>query len=119
MVWWPLRPAETISYLVKLMQHLEYEFGPYSSASVSAPALVGVVGSGNLETLFESRPLGGMIRFSIETSIAGFDATWRAVLSDFAERHRVGDLLISINDAGATPPVVALRLAQAAEELGI
>jgi malonate decarboxylase delta subunit len=101
------------------MQRLEYEFGPYASAAPATTSLVGVVGSGNMEALFERQALGGMIRFRIDTSIAGFDATWRAVLGDFAELHGVGDLLVSINDAGATPSVVALRLAQAAEELGI
>jgi malonate decarboxylase delta subunit len=101
------------------MEHLEYEFGPFASAGAAVPTLVGVVGSGNMETLFEPRPLGGMLRFVVDTSIAGFDATWQAVLRDFAERHGVGDLLVTINDAGATPSVVALRLAQAAEELGL
>lgn len=99
------------------MEHLEYEFGPFMSASASA--LVGVVGSGNLEALFEPRPLAGIIRFVVDTPIAGFDATWRAVFADFAERHRRGDLLVTINDAGATPAVVALRLAQAAAELKV
>jgi malonate decarboxylase delta subunit len=101
------------------MEHLEYEFGPYAPASGAANTLVGVVGSGNMEVLFEPRPLGGMMRFVIDTSISGFDPTWRAVLENFAERHRVGDLLVTINDAGATPSVVALRLAQAAEELKV
>jgi malonate decarboxylase delta subunit len=55
----------------------------------------------------------------VDTSISGFAATWQAVLRDFAEQRRVGDLLVTINDAGATPSVVALRLAQAAEDLGI
>ena len=100
------------------MEHLEYEFGPYAPAPGGAQALVGVVGSGNMEALFEPCALGGKIRFVIDTSISGFDPTWRAVLEDFAERHRFGDLLVTINDAGATPSVVALRLAQAAEELG-
>lgn len=101
------------------MEHLEYEFGPFAPAPGAADTLVGVVGSGNMEVLFEPRPLGGMIRFVIDTSISGFDPTWRAVLENFAERHRVGDLLVTINDAGATPSVVALRLAQAAEELKV
>jgi malonate decarboxylase delta subunit len=101
------------------MEHLEYEFGPYPSATGIAPALAGVVGSGNMEVLFEPVDLAGKIRFVIDTSISGFDPTWRAVLEDFAERHRVGDVLVTINDAGATPSIVALRLAQAAEDLGI
>lgn len=99
------------------MEHLEYEFGPYPSAGSAATTLVGVVGSGNLEVLFESVDLQGRIRFSIDTSISGFDATWRAVLGAFAEKHQRGNLLVTINDAGATPSVVELRLAQAAQDL--
>src|SRR6218665_1551511 len=93
------------------MEHLEYEFGPFPSAAApaSAPVLVGVVGSGNLEALFEPRPLAGIIRFVVDTPIAGFDATWRAVLADFAARPRTGDLLVTINDAGATPARLTLR----------
>ncbi|TMG99639.1 MAG: malonate decarboxylase acyl carrier protein, partial [Betaproteobacteria bacterium] len=34
----------------------------------------------------------------------------------FFERHRVGGIRISINDAGATPAIVSLRLDQAIEE---
>lgn len=103
------------------MEHLEYAFGPFVALAspTAAPVLVGVVGSGNLEALFEPRPLGGRIGFRVATTIAGFDATWRAVLGDFAERQRVGDLLVTINDAGARPAVVALRLAQAVEELAL
>lgn len=103
------------------MQHLEYEFGPFPAypGIGTQPTLVGVVGSGNLEALVEPRDLGGHMRFVIDTSIPGFDTTWQAVLRDFADRHRAGNLLITVNDAGATPSVVALRLAQAAEELGL
>jgi malonate decarboxylase delta subunit len=38
------------------------------------------------------------------------------VLRDFAARHPVAGLSLSVNDAGATPAVVMLRLAQAVEE---
>ena len=36
-------------------------------------------------------------------------------MDDFFARHRLGDLRISINDVGATPAVVSLRLDQAIE----
>jgi malonate decarboxylase delta subunit len=101
------------------MEQHRYEFGPFRPLAQTAPALAGVVGSGNMEVMFEHAPSGGMLRFEVTTSIGGFDATWRAVLERFAERHRVGDLRVTINDAGATPAVVSLRLAQAAEELGL
>lgn len=100
------------------MEHLEYEFGPYPPFEARhAPALAGVVSSGNMEALFEPTPLGGKLRFVIDTAIEGFADTWQAVAETFAEKHRLGDLRVTINDAGATPSVVALRLAQAAEDL--
>ena len=45
-----------------------------------------------------------------------FGDVWRAVMADFFERHRIGGIRISINDAGATPAIVSLRLDQAIEE---
>ena len=41
---------------------------------------------------------------------------WEAVLQDFSQRHAVGGLRLSINDAGATPAVVSLRLDQAFDD---
>jgi len=37
------------------------------------------------------------------------------VLGDFFERHSLSHVRISINDAGATPAIVTLRLDQAVE----
>ena len=37
------------------------------------------------------------------------------VVRDFFERHRRGDVRLSVNDAGATPATVSLRLDQAIE----
>lgn len=100
------------------MQTLELEFGPFHSPSQNIGAgIVGVVGSGNLEVLFEKAELGGKVRFNIITSVHGFDDTWKAVIQTFAERFQLRDLLITVNDAGATPAVVGLRLMQAVEEL--
>jgi malonate decarboxylase delta subunit len=36
-------------------------------------------------------------------------------MKDFFARHRAGDIRISVNDAGATPAIVSLRLDQAIE----
>jgi malonate decarboxylase delta subunit len=38
---------------------------------------------------------------------------WEAVVADFVERRSPGGLRLSINDGGARPDTVALRLAQA------
>ena len=42
---------------------------------------------------------------------------WEAVLRDFHERHPLAGVRLSINDMGATPAVVGLRLDQAVSSL--
>ncbi len=102
------------------MEHLSFDFGPFPPRTQPIETvLVGVVGSGNLEALCEPAPLEGRMRIEVHSSIRGFGATWQAVLGDFAERVRLPDVRVVINDAGATPAVVGLRLAQAAAELGV
>lgn len=102
------------------MEHLEFEFGPWSQAPATAPAaaavIAGVVGSGDMEVLLEAQPLRGRMHVMLDTSISGFATTWKAVLADFAERERFGDVQLTINDGGATPAVVSLRLSQAAQQ---
>jgi malonate decarboxylase delta subunit len=75
-------------------------------------AITGVVASGDLEVLLE-RVLGGAeCEVKIKTSVEGFGDVWRAVINDFIERLSPGGLRISINDGGARPDTVSLRLAQ-------
>jgi len=51
----------------------------------------------------------------VRTSVDGYRDVWTNVLERFFARHPVA-ASIEINDFGATPGVVALRLAQAVEE---
>jgi malonate decarboxylase delta subunit len=82
-------------------------------AKVSRDAsLCGVVGSGNLEILFRKGEEQDTCLFEVNTSANGFSATWESVLQDFAENNSVGGLRVAINDMGATPAVVSLRLGQ-------
>jgi malonate decarboxylase delta subunit len=53
---------------------------------------------------------------SVTTSVDGFGAVWKNVLDRFFTRFD-GAAVIEINDFGATPGVVMLRLEQAAEAL--
>jgi malonate decarboxylase delta subunit len=76
-------------------------------------AHVGVVGSGDLEVLLEPSE-GNNAQVQIRTSVEGFGSTWRAVLDRFFSSYD-GNVRIQINDAGAAPGVVSLRLAQAVE----
>ncbi|KXW55310.1 malonate decarboxylase acyl carrier protein [Ferrovum sp. PN-J185] len=81
--------------------------------SLAASILCGVVASGNLEILVETHTDHTHAFFDVETAAHGFTEVWQAVLHDFAQRHPVGGLSFAINDAGATPAVVSLRLDQA------
>lgn len=96
------------------MENLEFRFpGRPGLVWKAEGQLVGVVGSGNLEVMIEPVELKGECVVNISTSIVGFGETWRQVLGDFMDRHTLSDIRISINDGGATPAVVSLRLDQA------
>ena len=74
--------------------------------------ITGVVASGNLEVLIERVLEGNRCEITIKTPVTGFDEVWRAVMDDFIERYSPGGLRISVNDGGARPDTVSLRLAQ-------
>ena len=98
------------------MEYLKFEFtGKQTWTPQKSFALAGVVSSGNLEILMEKYDLGGQMSIDVETTIKGFEDTWRAVFEDFYIKHPLSDLRISIHDTGATPAVVSLRLDQAIE----
>ncbi len=96
------------------MEVLNYEYP--ASRMVQRRVHVGVVGSGDLEVIIE--PLGGSVaKVVINTSVDGFGSVWKAVVDRFFSRFD-GCVAIEVNDFGATPGVVLLRLEQAVEELG-
>ncbi|HWZ70249.1 MAG TPA: malonate decarboxylase acyl carrier protein [Casimicrobiaceae bacterium] len=99
------------------MEHLHYRFTGGRKTRAAESRIVGVVASGNLEVLIEPAPLQGACTVDIDTAANGFGAVWEAVVADFFSRHPLADVRISINDNGATPAIVALRLDQAVEEL--
>jgi len=98
------------------MERLHFDFEGARSVATFVPILVGVVGSGNLEVLLE--PLAqARCQIDITTSARGFGPIWEAVVRDFHRRHGLAGVTVSINDMGATPAVVSLRLDQAAANL--
>ncbi len=99
------------------MEKLNFHFAGQQTPGNFEPILVGVVGSGNLEVMLEPRTESADCTIDITTSARGFAPIWGAVMQDFQERHRLAGVAISINDMGATPAVVSLRLDQAAAEL--
>jgi malonate decarboxylase delta subunit len=94
------------------METLNFDY----QASQPAPgrAHVGVVGSGDLEVLLEPSP-DERAHVTVRTSADGFGEVWEAVLDRFFARNDLA-AAVEINDSGATPGTVALRLAQAVEE---
>ena len=99
------------------METLNYRFDNGSRTLPPAPQVVGVVSSGNLEVLIEAVPQAGACTIEIKTAATGFGATWAAVMRDFHQRWQLADTRIAINDMGATPAVVSLRLDQAVESM--
>ncbi|MEX2573088.1 MAG: malonate decarboxylase subunit delta [Balneolaceae bacterium] len=76
-------------------------------------AHVGVVSSGDLEMLLvpSNQPRA---RIEVRTSVEGFEKTWERILVRFFTVHDIA-ADITINDFGATPGVVLLRLQQVME----
>lgn len=95
------------------MEQLKFSYSAHEVTNKRAH--VGVVGSGDLEVIFE--PIDGdKTEVSIITGSDGFESVWDKVLTRFFERY---PLLakVTIHDFGATPGVVNLRLTQALEVL--
>lgn len=101
------------------MEYLEFELkgGTKDPKPGASFAIAGVVASGNLEVMVEPKDLGGNCRLVVHTKCAGFRETWQAVFQDFINRSQARNVLFSINDSAATPPLVSLRLDQAWEKL--
>ncbi|BBB58677.1 malonate decarboxylase acyl carrier protein [Undibacterium sp. KW1] len=97
------------------METLVFRFEQGQRKLGSAAQLVGVVSSGNLEVLVQSLDLQSACEIEISTAATGFGAIWQAVMRDFNQRWQLADCRIAINDMGATPAVVSLRMDQAIE----
>ncbi len=96
------------------MENLHFGLAaPRAARGKRKTALVGVVASGNLEVLLEREGAQDRCVIDVSTAAHGFSALWEAVIGDFVSRHAAGGLRVSINDGGARPDAVSLRLAQA------
>ena len=99
------------------MENMDFKLPGKSDRHLIRPAvLAGVVASGNLEVLLEPADLANVCQVHVRTKASGFAEIWSAVLNDFARRHDLANIRVSINDGGATPAVVSLRLDQAMED---
>lgn len=86
-----------------------------AGAPIAARVHVGVVASGDLEVLLEPSPQAES-KVTVNTSVTGFGSVWKTVLDRFFG-HFNAAVAVEINDFGATPGLVMLRLEQAAEAL--
>ena len=75
---------------------------------------VGAVASGDLEIVMTPLAGGSTSTVAVRTSVDGFDTVWHEVLKRFFGRTALAGHW-ELNDFGATPGVVNLRLRQAAE----
>jgi malonate decarboxylase delta subunit len=95
------------------------KFQVHGTANRRAPgdrrqAVTGVNTSGNLEILVERVLPDQECLVDVATAVAGFRGIWEAVIQEFFERSSPGGLRFSINDGGARPDTVTLRLMQSA-----
>lgn len=91
------------------------EFAYPAKAPAARQVLVGVVGSGDLEVLIEPGT-AGQTQIVINTSVDGSGHLWRALFDRiFQALPEEVAMRIEINDFGATPGVVRMRLEQGLE----
>ena len=95
------------------MQTLSLDYP--AGAPAARRALAGVVGSGDLEVLLEPGA-DGRSTVEINTSVDGVNEIWTAVVDRIFADAAQPAVALEINDFGATPAVVRLRIAQAMEQ---
>jgi malonate decarboxylase delta subunit len=96
------------------MERIALEFD--AAPPAQGRSLAGVVGSGDLEVLMEPNTRARTV-VNITTSVDGFRNVWEAVLTRMLGQGDLPAVRIEINDFGATPGVVRMRIAQAFEAL--
>ena len=94
------------------MQTLGFTFP--ASEPLVASVHVGVVASGDVEILVTEALGTGLADIHLRTSVDGFHTIWRRVLGRALQEGGV-EGRYELNDFGATPGMVSLRLAQALE----
>jgi malonate decarboxylase delta subunit len=101
------------------MEKMSYSYP--AGAPPEGRSLAGVVGSGDLEVLLEPASIG-VSTVKICSSVDGMAPVWQALLerifiSDATDAELLPAVHLEINDFGATPGVVRLRIAQAFQQL--
>jgi malonate decarboxylase acyl carrier protein len=103
--------------MAKQLLKFNFEFKADNPKPVSQTIHYGVVGSGDMEVIFERKDLGGKAAFLVSTPVIGYEKVWEKVLGRFVDDYSIGDVSVEINDNNATPVVVSIRLRQALAEM--
>lgn len=96
------------------METLSFEFPAGQPAR--GRALVGCVGSGDLEVLLQPSQ-SGRLSIQVMTSVNGSSSRWQHLFERIFSEQLPPAMHIDIHDFGASPGVVRLRLEQALEEV--
>ena len=96
------------------MEKIAFNFDLVGKPLTGNKIVCGVVGSGNLEVIIEENATSET-QFTITTAVENYQKIWAIVIEDFIREYQPVGLQFTINDSGATPPVVSLRLRQALE----
>jgi malonate decarboxylase beta subunit len=97
------------------MDTYEYTFNLQKQLPKKPVIKVGVAGSGNLEVVISATNNASQTTCVVHTTVPGFKSTWDEVIKRYISYYPYNSLHIELRDAGATPPVVSLRLRQAIE----
>jgi malonate decarboxylase delta subunit len=77
-------------------------------------ALVGYVGSGDLEVMIEANT-ENYFQVEIQTSAEGSEQRWSQIFERIGSEKELPAMKMSIHDFSATPGVIKLRISQALE----
>ncbi|MCU4579873.1 malonate decarboxylase subunit delta [Acinetobacter gyllenbergii] len=97
------------------MEILSFEFAAGEIPNKSA--VVGCVGSGDLEILMQPNHSGQIAIIKVVTSVDGSQQRWKNLFERIFSVDHPPAVKIDIHDFGATPGVVRLRFEQALEEV--
>lgn len=96
------------------MEIIEFQFN--AGQPSKRRCLVGCVGSGDLEVIMEPNE-SGVLSIKVTTSVDGSEARWKNLFERMFNETEYPAMKLEINDFGATPGVVRLRIEQGLEEV--
>ncbi|GBU11735.1 malonate decarboxylase acyl carrier protein [Enterobacterales bacterium] len=92
-----------------------FEFTYPAQTPLTGRAQAGVVGSGDLEALYEPKS-DAELRVTVTTSVDGSHTLWQRFFDRLSQLRELPAGQLDINDFGATPGVARLRIEQVFEE---